>query len=53
MTGDNETNFSHKLLLNLRKAFANRLSTDIELSKTELSKMYNQEDFLVDYLVHY
>ena len=39
------TNFSHKLLLtnrqfeNLRKDFANYLSTDIELSKTQLSKM--------------
>ena len=35
--GDNETNFPHKLLLtnrqvaNLRKAFANHLSTDIKL----------------------
>ena len=35
MTGDNETNFPHKLLLtnrqvaNLRKAFANYLSTEI------------------------
>ena len=43
--GDNETNFPHKLLLtnrqvaNLRKAFANYLSTDIKLSKTHLSKM--------------
>ena len=39
------TNFFHKLLLtnrqfeNLRKDFANYLSTDIELSKTQLSKM--------------
>ena len=45
MIGDNETNFPRKLLLtnrqvsNLRKAFANYLSTDIKLSKTELSKM--------------
>ena len=52
MIGDNETNFSHQLLLtntqvsHLRKAFANRSSTDIKLSKT-------QEDFLIDYLVHY
>ena len=59
MIGDNETTFPHKLLLtnrqvaNLRKAFANHLSTDIKLSKTQLSKIYNQEDFLVDYLVHY
>ena len=42
---DDETNFPHKLLLtnrqvaNLRKAFANHTSTDIKLSKTQLSKM--------------
>ena len=45
MIGDNETDFSHKLLLtnrqvsNLCKAFANHLSTDIKLSKTQLSMM--------------
>ena len=45
MIGNNETNFSHKLLLtnrqvaNLRNAFANYLSTDIKLSKTQLSKI--------------
>ena len=45
MIGDNETHFPHKLLLanrqvaNLCKAFANHLSTDIKLSKTQLSKM--------------
>ena len=45
MIGHNENNFPHKLLLtnrqvaNLRKAFANHLSTDIKLSKTQLSKM--------------
>ena len=44
MVGDDETNFPHKLLLtnrqvvNLRKAFANKSSTDIKLSKTQLSK---------------
>ena len=38
-------NFIHELLLtnkqvaNIRKAFANHLSTDIKLSKTQLSKM--------------
>ena len=42
---DDETNFPHKLLLtnrqfaNLRKTFTNYLSTDIKLSKTQLSKM--------------
>ena len=45
MIGDDETNFPHKLLLtnrqvaNLRNTFANYLSTDITLSKTQLSKM--------------
>ena len=45
MIGDNETNFPYKLLLtnrqvsNLRKTFANYLSADIKLSKTQLSKM--------------
>ena len=47
-----ETNFSHKLLLtnrqvaNLRKAFANYLSTDMKLSKTQLSKMIQLGGFL-------
>ena len=42
---DDETNFPHELLLtnrqvaNLCKAFANNSSTDIKLSKTQLSKM--------------
>ena len=45
MIGDNETNFSHKLLLtnrqvvNLRQAFANHSSANIKLSKTQLSNM--------------
>ena len=52
MVGDNETNFPHKLSLtkrqvtNLRKAFANYLSTDIKLSKTQLSKMIQSGGFL-------
>ena len=52
MTGDNETNFPHKLLLtngqvlNLRKAFANHLSADIKLSKTQLSKMIQSGEVL-------
>ena len=47
-----ETNFHHKLLLTnrqvaiLRKAFANYLSTDIKLSKTQLSKMIQSGGFL-------
>ena len=49
---DDETNFPHKLLLtnrqvaNLRKAFTNYLSTDIKLSKTQLSKMIQLGGFL-------
>ena len=52
MIGDNETNFPHKLLLtnrkvsNLGKAFANHLSADIKLSKTQLSKMIQSGRFL-------
>ena len=52
MIGDNETNFPHKLLLtnkqdsNLCKAFANHLSADIKLSKTQLSKMIQSGGFL-------
>ena len=47
-----ETNFPHKLLLtnrqvaNLRKAFANYISTDIKLSKDQLSKMIQSGGFL-------
>ena len=49
---DNKINFPHELLLNnrqvgnLRKAFANYLSTDIKLSKTQLSKMIQSGGFL-------
>ena len=52
MIGDNESIFPHKLVLtnrqvsNFRKAFANYLSTDIKLSKTQLSKMMQSEEFL-------
>ena len=52
MIVDNETNFPQKLLLtnrqipNLCKAFANHLSTDIKLSKTQLSKMIQSGGFL-------
>ena len=49
---DDETNFPHKLLLtnrqvvNLRKVFANYLSTDIKLSKTQLSTITQLGGFL-------
>ena len=52
MIDDNETNFRYKLLLanrqvsNLRRAFANHSSTDIKLSKTQLSKMIQSGGFL-------
>ena len=50
-SGDN-TNFPHELLLtnrqvaNIRKAFANNLSTDIKFSKAQLSKMIQSGGFL-------
>ena len=49
---DDKINFPHELLLtnrqvaNLRKAFANYLSTDIKLSKTQISKMIQSGGFL-------
>ena len=45
MIGGDETNFPYKLLLtngqvaNLRKTFADKSSTDIKLSKNQISKM--------------
>ena len=51
MIGDNENNFTHQLLLtnrqvaNIRKAFANNSSTDIKLSKAQLSKMTKSGEF--------
>ena len=52
MIGDNETNFLHKLLLtnrqvsNLHKAFADKSSIDIKLSKTQIFKMIQSVGFL-------
>ena len=49
---NDNTNFLHELLLtnrqvaNIRKAFANHLSTDIKLSKTQLSKLIQSGGFL-------
>ena len=49
---NDNTNFHHELLLtnrqvaNIRKGFANYLSTDIKLSKTQLSKMIQSGGFL-------
>ena len=49
---NDNTNFPHELLLtnrqvaNIRKAFAKNTSTDIKLSKTQLSKMIQSEGFL-------
>ena len=53
MVCDDKTNFPHKLLLtkrqiaSLRKGFANYLSTDIKLSKPQVSKMIQSGGFLV------
>ena len=52
IVGDEEANFPHKLLLtnknveNLRQAFAKKSSTDINLSKAQLSKMIQSIGFL-------
>ena len=49
---NDNTNFPRELLLtnrqveNIRKAFANHLSADIKLSKTQLSKMIQSGGFL-------
>ena len=51
MIGDDETNFPYKLLLtngqvaNLRKTFADKSSTDIKLSKNQISKMIQSGGF--------
>ena len=56
---DNETNFPHKLLLtniqvaNLHKVFANNYQLILSYQKLNYLKWYIQEDFLVDFLVHY
>ena len=53
MIGDDETNFSLpfssltiKQVANLRKTFTNKSSTNIRLSKTQLSKMIQSKVFL-------
>ena len=49
---DDKINFPHELLLtnrqvaNLRKSFANNLSTDVKLSKIQLSKIIKLGEFL-------
>ena len=50
MVGDDEANFSHKLLLtnrqvaNLCKNFSDKSSTNIKLSKTQICKMIQSGD---------
>ena len=57
MVGDDKTNFRHKLLLtnrqvaNLYKIFAIYLSTDIKLSKTQISIMIKSGGILGRLLV--
>ena len=59
MVGDNETDFPHKLLLtnrqvtDLHKAFAKNHQLILSYQKLNYLRWYNQEDFLVDFLVHY
>ena len=53
---NDNTNFPHELLLtnrqvaNIRKAFAKNTSTDVKLSKTQLSKMIQSGGFLGNFL---
>ena len=59
IVGDDETNFPHKLLLTNRRVeiFVTLLLTNHQLiliyEKLNYLRWYNQEDFLVDLLVHY
>ena len=59
MIGDNEINFPHKLLLtnrkvaNLRKALQIIYQQISNYQKLIYLRWYNQEDFLVDYWVHF
>ena len=52
MIGDGETNFPHNLLLtkrqvpNLCKVFTEKSSTDVKLSKTQISKIIQPGEFL-------
>ena len=56
MIGDDETNFSHKLLLtnrqvaNLRQIIYQQI---LGYQKPNYLRWYNKEDSLVDYFVHY
>ena len=55
-TPDDNNNFPHKLLFtnrqvsSIRKAFAKNTSTDIKLSKTQLSKMIQSGGFVGKFL---
>ena len=52
MIGDDESNFPRKLILtnrqvaNLRKAFADKSSNDIKLSKSQITKMMQSGGFI-------
>ena len=56
MIGDNEANFPHRLLsinrqvASLRKAFADKSSTDIKLSKTQIPNMIQSGGLLGRFL---
>ena len=56
MIGDGETNFPHNLLLtkrqvqNLCKVFTEKSSTDVKLSKTQISKIIQPGEFLDKFL---
>ena len=58
VNANGEANFPHKLLstnrhvANCRKDFAENSSINKKLRKTQLSKKYNQADFLANFLGH-
>ena len=55
----NGNDLSHELLLTtrqktkLRNAFNNNMSTDLKLSKSQISKIFQSGGFSLGYLVHY
>ena len=59
MIGDDEANFPHKLLLtnrqvgNLQKLLLKNRQLILSYQKLTYLRRYNQEDFLVDFLVRY
>ena len=53
MIGNSDAETNNRQVANLRRGFAKHKSTNIKLSKTRLSRRYNQESFLENFKVHY